>query len=118
MLGADFILNVVMDGGHKIAAAFSGEVRAAHRLGCEYVHQRGTVKIPRLGDIVIASAGGFPKDIDFYQAHKALENAKYFVRKGGIIILVSECIEGYGNQTFEKWMLEQGPTGKSDPKNP
>jgi nickel-dependent lactate racemase len=108
MLGADFILNVVVDGSHRIAAAFAGDVTAAHRLGCSYVHQRSTVKIPCLGDIVIASAGGFPKDIDFYQAHKALENAKYFVRDGGIIILVAECIEGYGNQVFEEWMLEHG----------
>lgn len=106
MLGVDFILNVVVDSDHNIVAAFAGDVTEAHRRGCTFIHQRGTVKIPRLGDIVVASAGGFPKDINFYQAHKALENAKYFVQEGGIIILVAECSEGYGNKTFEKWMLE------------
>jgi nickel-dependent lactate racemase len=59
-----------------------------------------------MGDIIIASAGGYPKDINFYQAHKALENARHFVRQGGLIILVAECIEGFGNKTMESWMLE------------
>lgn len=106
MLGVDFILNVLVDSEHNIVAAFAGDVVQAHRQGCALVQKRGTVKIPQRGDIVIASAGGFPKDINFYQAHKALENAKYFVRDGGIVILVAECREGYGNKTFETWMLE------------
>jgi nickel-dependent lactate racemase len=106
MLGVDFILNVVLDGEHNILGAFAGDVVLAHREGCQMVEQRGTVEIPRLGDIVVASAGGSPKDINFYQAHKALENAKYFVQEGGIIILVAECPEGIGNKTMQQWMLE------------
>jgi nickel-dependent lactate racemase len=105
MLGIDFILNAVVDGQHRIVGAFAGEVTAAHRKGCEMVARRGKVPIPRQGDIVIASAGGFPKDINFYQAQKALDNAAYFVRDGGIIILLAECPEGFGNQTFESWLL-------------
>jgi nickel-dependent lactate racemase len=108
MVGIDFILNVVVDGNHRIHGAFAGDVTAAHRRGCDLVLQRGSVKIPRLGDIVIASAGGYPKDIDFYQGHKALEVARYFVRDGGIIILAAECSEGYGSKVFETWMLEMG----------
>jgi len=106
MMGVDFILNVVLDGQHHIVGAFAGDVRNAHRKGCEMVDRRGTVDIPRLGDIVIASAGGYPKDVNFYQAHKALENAKYFVRPGGIIILLAECTEGIGNKIMEQWIME------------
>ena len=106
MVGIDFILNVVVDGEHNIVGAFAGDMRAAHRLACEMVYKRGTIDIPQLGDIVIASAGGFPKDVNYYQAHKALENAKYFVREGGIIILLAECLEGFGNTTMEHWLLD------------
>jgi len=104
--GVDFILNVVLDNEHRIAAVYAGDVFQAHRMGCEYVHRRGTVIIPAPADIVIASAGGYPKDINFYQAHKALENAKYFVRPGGIIILVAECREGVGNLKMERWLMD------------
>jgi lactate racemase len=106
MLGVDFILNVVVDGEHAILGAFAGDVVLAHRKGCQMVEDRGTVEIPRLGDIVVASAGGYPKDINFYQAHKALESAKYFVKDGGIIILAAECPEGVGNKIMQQWLLE------------
>lgn len=108
MLGIDFILNVVTDGEHRVAGVFAGDVTAAHRKGCEMVASRGKVRIPRLADIVVAGAGGHPKDINLYQAHKALDNAGYFVRDGGIIILLGECSEGFENPTFEHWMRTAG----------
>lgn len=106
MLGVDFILNVVVNGQHRIVGAVAGEVTDAHRVGCELVKQRGMVPIPKLADIVLVSAGGYPKDVNLYQAQKALDNAAYAVRPGGAIILVAECGEGMGNQTFENWMRE------------
>ena len=106
MLGVDFILNVLVDGQHRISGAVAGDVTLAHRRGCEMVAQRGKVPVPALADIVLVSAGGYPKDVNLYQAQKALDNATYAVRPGGIIVLVAECIEGFGNQTFETWMTE------------
>jgi len=109
MVGVDFILNVVVDGEHRIVSAVSGHVTEAHRAGCRMVAERGQVTIPALADIVLVSAGGYPKDVNLYQAQKALDNAAYAVRPGGIIILVAECGEGCGNRTFEEWMT-QGDT--------
>lgn len=105
LLGVDFIFNVVVDGEHRIIGAVAGDVTAAHRAGCRMIAERGMVQLDRKADIVIASAGGFPKDINMYQAHKGLENASYFVRDGGALILAAECREGWGNKTFESWML-------------
>jgi nickel-dependent lactate racemase len=105
MLGVDFILNVVVDGEHNILSAAAGDLTAAHRRGCEAIAARGRVKVSHKADIVIASAGGFPKDINMYQAHKGLENAAYFVRDGGALILAAECREAIGNKTFEEWMF-------------
>jgi nickel-dependent lactate racemase len=110
LLGVDFILNVVVDGRHRIVGAAAGEVIAAHRQGCQMVAQRGMVEIERRADLVVTSAGGYPKDVNLYQAQKALDNAAHAVRDGGILILVAECPEGLGNKTFEAWM-----TGASSP---
>jgi nickel-dependent lactate racemase len=104
----DFILNVVVDGQHRMVGAVAGEVTAAHREGCELVKRRSTVPIPRRADVVLVSAGGYPKDVNLYQAQKALDNAAHAVRRGGTIVLVAECSEGYGNRTFETWMREAG----------
>jgi nickel-dependent lactate racemase len=105
MLGVDFILNVVMD-GHRIVSAVAGDVTAAHRRGCELVAARGIVAIKRQADVVLVSAGGYPKDLNLYQAQKALDNAAYAVRDGGVIILAAECPEGFGNATCEAWLTE------------
>ncbi len=51
-------------------------------------------------DLVLASAGGFPKDINFIQSHKAIDNASAFVRDGGTLILLAECGDGIGSDTF------------------
>jgi nickel-dependent lactate racemase len=110
MVGVDFILNVLVDGEHRIVGAVAGNVIHAHRQGCEQVVRRGRIKIPRRADIVLASAGGHPKDIDLYQAQKALDNASHAVRKGGVIVLAAECGEGLGNRTFEEWMIEAPST--------
>jgi nickel-dependent lactate racemase len=106
LLGVDFILNVVVDGEHCIAAAVAGDVRAAHQSGCEVVAQRGIVEIEQAADIVLVSAGGYPKDVNLYQAQKALDNAAYAVREGGVLILVAECPEGFGNTVCETWLTE------------
>jgi len=55
-------------------------------------------------DIIITSAGGYPKDINLYQAQKALESVKDIVKDGGTIILTAECPEGFGEDRFAEWM--------------
>ncbi|MEA1887226.1 MAG: nickel-dependent lactate racemase [Bacteroidota bacterium] len=51
-------------------------------------------------DNVIASAGGYPKDINFIQTHKSLHNAASFVKDGGNLFLLGECRDGLGNNEF------------------
>ena len=62
--------------------------------------------IKQKAEVIIASPGSYPKDINVYQAQKALENAYQAVKTGGTIILLAECIEGYGEAIFEKWIEE------------
>ena len=110
MLDIDFILNVVVDGAsHRIVGAVAGEVTAAHRCGCDLVAERSIVEIERPADIVLASTGGYPKDVNLYQAQKALDNAAYALRDGGVLVLAAECPEGLGNATFEDWLSGASP---------
>lgn len=47
--------------------------------------------------LVLASAGGSPKDINLYQSSKTLVNALEMVAPGGTIIMLSQCSEGIGS---------------------
>lgn len=60
-----------------------------------------------LYDLVIASSGGYPKDINFIQAHKSVHHAAAFVKDGGKLIILSECIDKIGSNYFMKY-LEAG----------
>ena len=101
----DYIVNVVLSAKKEIIKAVAGDVVLAHRAGCAFLDTLYKVKIPARADIVIVSAGGFPKDMNMYQAQKALDNAKHAVRDGGVIIWVASCSEGLGEKHFEEWML-------------
>lgn len=104
MAGVDFLLNVVLDEKKNIVAAVAGEYIQAHRAGVKALDAMYKIPVDRPADVVLVSAGGFPKDINLYQAQKALDNAKNAVRDGGVIVLVASCAEGLGEDVFERWM--------------
>ena len=108
MIGVHFILNVVLDEAHQVVAAVAGHPRTAHRAGCAKLDAFGRAALDRPADVVVVSAGGYPKDINLYQAQKALDNARLAVRPEGIVVLIAECTEGLGSGTFEAWMRDPG----------
>lgn len=105
LIGLDFILNVILNEDHDIVAAAAGHPVTAHRWACRALDHLSKVTIDEPADIVIVSAGGFPKDINLYQAQKALDNAATAVKPGGRIIWLAECPEGLGHPTFESWLV-------------
>ena len=105
IFGLDFILNVVLDSKKEIVSAVAGDFIEAHRKGTEVVDSMYKVPVEP-ADAVIVSCGGFPKDVNLFQANKALDNATQSVKEGGSIILVAECAEGIGNQVYECWNRE------------
>ncbi len=101
MVKPSFILNVVVDDLGTISHAFAGNYITAHEAACKIVEKRDCVTINEKADLVIASACGFPKDINFYQTSKTLFNAVEAVREKGAVIIVSECSEGFGSPDTE-----------------
>jgi nickel-dependent lactate racemase len=100
----DFVLNTVMNAKKEIVTAFAGDVEKAFLEGVKLVDDMYKVQVDKQADIVITAADGSPHDIDLYQAHKAVDSVLDIVKQGGVIILVAECREGYGNQVFYDWM--------------
>ncbi len=103
IIGVDMIVNVVLNDKKEVVKAVAGHPVDAHRQAAEYAKGVFGVQL-RPADIVIASPGGFPKDINVYQAQKALTPAMQTVKDGGVIILVADCIEGTGEESFEEEM--------------
>jgi nickel-dependent lactate racemase len=106
LANVDFILNVVTNSNGEVVRAVAGDLEQAFHEGVKLVEEMCTVSVDRRADIVIVSPGGYPMDINLYQAHKAVDNALDSVKRGGVIILVAECPEGYGNEAFYEWMTK------------
>jgi nickel-dependent lactate racemase len=100
----DFILNIVTNSRGELVRAFAGDLERAHVDGVKLVDEMYRVPIERRAKIVVVSSGGYPFDIDLFQAYKGVDSALEAVKRGGVIVWVAECAEGYGNQVFYEWM--------------
>jgi nickel-dependent lactate racemase len=103
--GLDFILNTVLNSRKEIVLSVAGDFIQAHRCGAAAVDQMYQCPVDP-AEIVVTCAGGRPKDLNLFQAQKALDNAKNAALPGGTIILLAECCEGLGHPVFERWACE------------
>jgi nickel-dependent lactate racemase len=102
----DFNINVVINENQKIVEIVAGGLFESWQKGVEVGKKIYFYPIKKRAEVVIASAGGYPKDINVYQAQKSLDNAYQAAKPGGTIILLAECTEGYGEPIFEQWIKE------------
>jgi lactate racemase len=102
-----FSINSVVDGRGRAVRIYSGEWRAAHRLGCRNYLSNHSIAIDKKRAVVVVSCGGTPYDINLIQAHKSLDMAAHACREGGTIVLLAECPDGLGHPSFLKWFDER-----------
>ena len=103
LVGPAFGINTIVNEEKRAVRMFCGDWRQAHRAACDYYLDQFSVTIGEKRDIIIASCGGFPHDINLIQAHKALDMAALACNEGGTIILLAECGDGLGRTDFMKW---------------
>ena len=98
-----FMINLVMNAQMKLAAIFSGHFLHSWEKACKLVDEIYRVKVPCLADAVIASCGGYPKDISLYQGTKTIDNVESGLKPGGTLILIIEAPEGGGPAEYFGW---------------
>lgn len=98
-----FVYNTILDAGRRVRKVYAGHWIEAHRRGAADYFRDHSVRLADRRPLAIVSCGGFPRDINMIQAHKALEFAQYAVDPGGTIILLAECREGLGHPSFLPW---------------
>lgn len=111
-VGVDFILNVVVNDRQEVVSVHAGDMEQAWRAAVDVSASLFEVPFTRQADVCVTCASGYPRDINAYQAQKALDHADRITRKGGTIILAAECPTGYGERVFEEWMNRGWTPGK------
>ena len=105
LIGIHFALNDVLDEEKRVVRVFAGEPRAVMKAGIPSVLEIYQARVSVPFDLMIVSPGGHPKDINLYQAQKALGHASLVTKPEGTIILTAACPEGTGSRTYENWVL-------------
>jgi nickel-dependent lactate racemase len=100
-----FSLMTVLDKEQRIAAAAAGDLAGSFYAAVETARKIFCVPVPGKADIVISTAK-FPMDIDLYQSQKAIDNGALALKDGGVLILVSSCRNGIGDETYAKLLAE------------
>lgn len=103
LFGAAFLVNTVLGASGGIVGLYAGDWFAAHRRGCADYLAAHSVAAPEQRPIVVAGAGGAPRDVNLIQSHKAMEHARIVLEDGGDLVLVAECGEGLGAADFLDW---------------
>lgn len=107
MARPDFLLNTLLSPTKEILEVFCGDLEQAHLAGCALCRELYEVALEEPADLALVSCGGQPKDINFIQAHKALDYGVKALRPGGTLILLAACPDGFGNKTFFDWFRYQ-----------
>ena len=99
----DFIVNVVPNLDGDICGIFAGNWVSAWWDATKLVDKIFGVEIKEKADIVIATAGGYPRDINLYQSQKTIDNAVYAMKPGGVCITLAECPDITEPKEFYDW---------------
>ncbi len=100
---ADLAIHGILDSQGNVCDLLIGSGTDHFFKACEMHGKNCEISTDLRYDLVIASCGGSPKDINFIQSHKAIDNAAKFVRAGGSLIIMAECPDGVGSKTFLPW---------------
>ena len=103
MLPHLFMVNLVMNAQMQLHAIFSGHYLKSWEAGCALVNKIYQVDVPEQADVIVASCGGFPKDISLYQGTKTVDNVESGLKPGGTLILMLEAPEGGGPEEYFGW---------------
>ncbi|MFH2011331.1 MAG: nickel-dependent lactate racemase [Pseudomonadota bacterium] len=98
-----FLFNTILSPTKKIIEIVAGDYLSAHQQGCDFLLKNFSPELNEKADLVIVSCGGFPKDINFIQAHKSIDYAIDILKENGVMIVLAECSNGFGNSTFLDW---------------
>jgi len=98
-----FIVNVVQNAEGQFAGVFAGNWATAWYKASQLVREMFCIPIKEQADIVIATCGGYPKDINLYQSSKTIYNAHKATKKGGVMIILSECRDIHEPPDFAQW---------------
>jgi nickel-dependent lactate racemase len=102
--GVHLVLGTVLNEEKEIMRVFFGDPISVMLAAVPVVREVFGRTVPQPYDLVIASPGGAPKDINLYQSQKGLTHAARITKDDGWVVLLAACPEGSGSQSYEDYI--------------
>jgi nickel-dependent lactate racemase len=99
-----FYLGIILDEDAHVVEALCGEICAVHQALSRKYHATHVMTVNGQRPLVIASAGGMPRDCNLIQAHKGLHRTARLLVPGGTLVYLAECRDGIGSTTLLSWL--------------
>jgi nickel-dependent lactate racemase len=100
---ADLAIHGILNHDGRLCRLLVGTGADHFRSACKIHAADSEIRDSSCYDLVLASCGGFPKDINLIQSHKAIHYAAMFVKDGGTLVLLAQCKDRVGSKTFLPW---------------
>lgn len=98
----------ILDRNGKVCDLLVGKGHADFRKACAAHARNCEVRCSKRYPWVLASCGGHPRDINFIQSHKGIENASRFVQDRGTLVVLARCPDGVGSRAFLPYFSSGG----------
>ena len=92
--GVDFSVEVTLNRDHQITSVYAGDPATAHQAASRSAKSIAMQRVEEAFDVVVTTNGGYPLDMNLYQAVKGMSAAAQIVKRGGTIICAAECSDG------------------------
>ena len=93
-----YSIQLVLDQHHGVGFAAAGDLEDSFRRAVALADQQFVLDLDQTYDIVV-SVAPHPMDCDLYQTNKAIRSGALALKPGGVLIVVSECPNGLGDNT-------------------
>jgi nickel-dependent lactate racemase len=79
---------------------FAGHPVQAHLAGVEFLSRHCVKTLEAPLDFVVTTNAGAPLDCNLYQTAKGISGVAGATREGGVILIATECLEGFGSEEY------------------
>ena len=113
MTAPDFLFNVTLNQKRQICGVFAGDMLAAHAAGIAQVRESAMVAVESPFDVALTTNSGYPLDLNLYQSVKGISAAEQVVRRGGAVLMASQCWEGVPDHGHYKTLLAEADSAQA-----
>jgi nickel-dependent lactate racemase len=99
-ISPDICVNVVLNAEHEVAWLGAGHHSFVLQRGAEYLDAHRKLIVEEPVDIAVIGAGGHPKDLTMFQAHKSLRHSVGALKDGATVVWLAQCGQGEGVAEF------------------